>query len=197
VKVVLVTNLELGARRWFATPKKGPATAAVRELVGKDSLERAAAWPALEKAKGFRGAAEVALGGGSQGEPVALGGKQAVAPLEKAPAKDNFTERQMGVRLLIGGKAQEPVAVGTHAAGAKAPGLWVLRLPRGPRAYVATARCAGGPPPGRSARTTWGHATRSGSSSTRTWPCRRRTPVGLRPRSKRWAAPAARADGIN
>jgi hypothetical protein len=74
--VVLVTNLELGARRWFATPKKGPATAAVRELVGKDSLERAAAWPALEKAKGFRGAAEVALGGGSQGEPVALGGSR-------------------------------------------------------------------------------------------------------------------------
>jgi hypothetical protein len=54
----------------------------------------------------------------------------------------------LGVRLLIGGKPQEPVAVGTHAAGAKEPGLWVLRLPSGLRAYVATARCAGGPPPG-------------------------------------------------
>lgn len=146
-KAVLVTDLELGARRWFASPKAGDEAEAVRAAAGGARLEGAEGWPALERQRGFRPVAEVAVGGPCQVEAVALLGPKAV-PLAKAPAKHNFITHRLGVRLRVGDKAQPPVELGKHPHGAPAPGLWVLALPRGPRAYVSSARCVGGPPPG-------------------------------------------------
>lgn len=148
-KAVLVTDLELGARRWFATPKAGAEAEAVRAAASGARLEKAEGWPALEKQRGFRPVAEVAVGGSCQVEAVALLGQRAV-PLAKAPARHNFITHRLGVQLRVGDKAQPPLELGKHPHGAPAPGLWVLALPppRGPRAYVSSARCVGGPPPG-------------------------------------------------
>jgi hypothetical protein len=144
-KAILVTDLDLGARRWYASPKPRHGATAVKAVVGRDRLEPAAAWPKLAKARGFRPAGQAPARGACQVDAVVLDGPR-VVPWAEAEAKDSFVMHKLGAR--VHGRADAVLEVGTHPQGAEPPKLWVVKLPNGPRLYLETARCEGGPPPG-------------------------------------------------
>jgi hypothetical protein len=144
-QAILVTDLELGARRWFANPRRGREASAVKALVGKGKLLGTAAWRALGKQRGFQPAGAAAPGEACRADAVALDGQRVVA-WGDAEAKDSFVMQRLGVR--VGGRDGVVVETGAHPHGADPPALWVVSVPSGPRVYLSTARCMGGPPPG-------------------------------------------------
>ena len=133
---LLVTDLQLGARRWFISPKAGPEADAVKAVAGA-TLEKAADWPALQREKGFSPVSSIEADRCGPVQQVAIEGTR-VVPMKGANRK--VLQRRLGVRLRGGKAPAVEIAKGHSIMNDSLVALPVTGL----RVYASILSCIGG-----------------------------------------------------